>query len=410
MTEHHYYTIRFRLYPNQEQIKLFYKTSGCCRFIYNKCLAHKIWTYDKKSITLSKNYFMKQLTKLKKMEKYEWLKEVPSQTLQQSIIDLFKAYDNFFRHGKGYPNFKKRSDGRKFRLPQHCEVDIENRKLLLGKIGWVSARGSFDLYHNEKVNSITVSQDSDSNWYASVLIGRDTRILDHRHLYDAAANDIGVAVPLTTVYEDHDGKIVVNFGGLKFKSQLKEKEKRRIRYQRQYSRKTKGSKNQEKARLKLAKAYYREAQCRKNFSEQTSVRLARLFQFVIYEGLKLKNMTKSAKGTVEEPGTNVSAKSGLNRELLSLNHGYTVLRTEQKCRKYGGVVLYVDPRRTSQECSACGHTSKTNRVTRDLFHCQNCSHEEHADVNAGKNILKRGWLQIKGTVICNVDNVAQRAA
>jgi putative transposase len=419
MTEHYYYTIKFRLYPNREQFELFYKTSGSCRFLYNKCLAHKIRMYDKKGINLSKYYFMKQLTKLKKMDKYEWLKEVSAQALQQSIIDLFKAYDNFFKHGSGFPNFKKFRDKRSFRLPQSCSVDLDSRKLLLGKLGWCKARGSFDLYHNEKVNSITVSQDSDNNWYASVLIERDTRIKDHQHPYVACGNDLGVAVPLTTVYADHNGKYIHNFGGHIFSKELLKKEKRRNRYQKSYSRKQKGSNNQEKARLKLAKAFYKEKQCRKNFSEQTSVRLARLFQFVIYEGLNMKNMTRSAKGTIEEPGTNVKAKSRLNLAMRRLGLSQLVIKTNQKCRKYGGSVLYVDPKRTSQECSECDYTHKKNRISRDLFHCQNCSHQEHADVNAGKNILKRGWSQIRqeftatwdmGTTVDANNNVARRAA
>lgn len=382
-----YTALTFRLYPNRYQLSMFYRTSGSCRWLYNKCLAHKIRVYNKKDTILSKNYFINQLPTLK--TKYPWLSEVPSQALQQSLIDMEKAYQNFFKGNARYPKFKKYSDKRSFRLPQHCEVSILNQSLYLPKIGHVKAKGNFHLYQFEPVQSITVSQDSDGKWYASVLIKKDTTNYFHIHEYQSCGIDIGIKKPLTVSYVDTDGKEKHKFIGKKFSKELAKKENRRKKYQRQYARKQKGSKNQEKAKRKLAKAFYREKECRKNFIEQTSYKLASKFETVVFEDLKLKNMTRSAKGTVEEPGTNVRAKSGLNREMLRLGHGSLVLRTEQKTRKFQGTFLRVDPRRTSQECRKCGHTCKENRKG-SVFLCIKCSHTEHADVNAGFNILDKG--------------------
>lgn len=387
-----YYAIKFRLYPTEEQLILFHKTSGCVRWVYNKCLRHKQYMYDTYEKTMSKNYYMGYLPQWKK--KYSWLAEPDSQTLQQSLIDLFRAYDRFFKHGSGYPKFKKYSDKRSFRIPQRVEVNVEERKLLLGKIGWCTARGSYNLYLNEKVNSITVSQDTDNNWYASVLIERDTVVHNHRHRYEACGIDLGVVKPLTVCYENQSEEPRHRFGGVKFSQELTKKELRRKKYQKQYSRKIKGSKNQEKAKKKIAKAFYKEKQVRKNFQEQTSVRLASLFRYVIFEDLRIGFMTKSAKGTVDNPGTNVKAKQGLNREMRRLGLSQLVLRTEQKSEKYGSEVIYVNPFRTSQECSICGYTDKENRVSRDLFLCKKCNHSEHADVNAGRNILRKGLVEL----------------
>jgi len=108
------------------------------------------------------------------------------------------------------------------------------------------------------------------------------------------------------------------------------------------------------------------------------------------EDLRIANMTKSAKGTVEKPGKNVKAKSGLNRSIL--NQGWYLFQKliEYKMFWSGGKVVYVDPKYTSQKCSRCGHIAKENRKTQSVFKCVECKYELNADLNASKNILAEG--------------------
>jgi putative transposase len=197
--------------------------------------------------------------------------------------------------------------------------------------------------------------------------------------------DLGVVRPVTVAYEN--GSAVA---GRKASRVLKEKELKRRRYQRQLARKKSGSNNREKARRRVARAYQRERNYRKDWVEKTSTKLATTFRVIIFEDLKLNNMTRSAKGTVDKPGKNVAAKSGLNRELLRLGIAQLVLRTTQKAERLGGVVIKVDPKFTSQTCSECGVIDKFSRKSQAVFHCNHCGCKLNADKNAARNILARG--------------------
>jgi putative transposase len=184
-------------------------------------------------------------------------------------------------------------------------------------------------------------------------------------------------------------------GSLQFKEALAKKERKRKHDQRSLSKKKKGSKNWIRAKAKVAKVakvakdYYKEKQFRKDYLEKASTKIAKGFALVAVEDLKLKNMTKSAKGTVEKPGTHVAAKSGLNREMLRLGLGYFLLRLEQKCTKFGGQFVRVNPKYTSQTCCECGYKHKLNRKNQSDFVCLECGFELNADINAAYNILDR---------------------
>ena len=108
------------------------------------------------------------------------------------------------------------------------------------------------------------------------------------------------------------------------------------------------------------------------------------------EDLRVKNMTASAAGSIENPGINVAQKSGLNRAILSVGWGMTVTMLGYKCVWHGSERLKVPPVGTSQECSACGCIDAASRVSRDVFRCTSCGHTEHADSNASKTIRNRG--------------------
>ncbi len=388
-----YLSVKFRLYPNKEQERLFNKTVGCCRFVYNQCLTRKIKLYRETGKSPSSFDFIKELTKIKKKDKYSFLQEVQATALRNSILDLETAYKNFFKHGKGFPNFKTKGKCREsFRITNgtvSIDVAIQDGRVKVGKYGYVRARGGYDLYNSEHIQSLTVVKESDNNWYASVLIKKDTTIYDHVHKYESCGIDLGINKPVVIVYEDQS-KLRVSSTGNGFSKRLRELERRRAKYQRAYSRKRKGSKNSYRAKQKVSRAFFKEKCLRQNWIEKTTHTIASQCRIVVVEDLNVKGMTKSAKGTVENPGKNVAQKTGLNRSLIRLGLGMFLIRLEQKVLKYQGTFIKVDPKHTSQTCFKCGHRSKDNRRSQSEFHCQNCGYTDNADYNAARNIRVKG--------------------
>ena len=124
------------------------------------------------------------------------------------------------------------------------------------------------------------------------------------------------------------------------------------------------------------------------------------YAYVKIEDLKVNNMTKSAKGTVENPGKGIKAKSGLNKSILDQGWGKLkeCLDYKLKC-KYNTELGLVDPKYTSQQCSKCGYIDKENRNKQADFVCKKCGYTENADVNASYNIANRSTLGARGILL-----------
>ena len=150
-------------------------------------------------------------------------------------------------------------------------------------------------------------------------------------------------------------------------------------------RKKKGSNRWARQAKKLSRLHHTIANVRKDFLHKESTRIAKANSIVYMEDLKIRNMSKSAKGTAEEPGKNVSAKSGLNRSMLDCGWGSFGTMLEYKTK-----IIKVNPKHTSQLCSHCGHKDARSRLSQSEFKCTSCGHVSNADVNAAKNILSRG--------------------
>jgi len=141
----------------------------------------------------------------------------------------------------------------------------------------------------------------------------------------------------------------------------------------------------------LARAKEREANARRDWLHMVSKKLVVRYDVVVLEDLRVASMTRSAKGSVEEPGRNVAAKAGLNRALLDAGFGILGTLIREKAEYAARTVVSVDPRYTSQTCAACGHVAKESREAAQ-FHCIRCGHRDDADVNAARNILLRAQL------------------
>lgn len=365
---------KVRLYPNKEQQQIISSQIGGARYVYNRALALRKFAYSKFGLKIGKFALINHITKLKKREKTSWLKEIDSQAIQQSIANMDKAYQHFFKGG-GYPRFKSRHHSRQsYQYPQR--VKIEGNKVFLPKVGWVKCKGLRKEFVG-KIKTVTVSYEA-YQYHASILVDIEEKEIVITHNFKAVGIDVGVSL----VVADSNGRkvkpldLVRELGKLRTKAQ-------------QLSRKKKNSNNRAKAKAKIAKQNLRIANMRKDFLHKLSKQYSEN-QTVVVEDLKIKNMTKATKGTVEKPSKNASAKRGLNRVITQQSWGLFFELLEYKLSEKGGQLIKVDPRYTSQTCNECGHVSKENRKSQDKFVCTACGHSANADTNASKNILVRG--------------------
>jgi putative transposase len=165
-----------------------------------------------------------------------------------------------------------------------------------------------------------------------------------------------------------------------------------VRKQQRLARTKRGSKRRERARAEVARAHRRVADARKDRNHQLSARLVRNYDTVVLEDLTITNMTRSAKGSLASPGSNVAAKAGLNRSILDAGWGQLAQMLTDRAAEAGRTVVWVNPRHTSQTCAACGHVDAGNR-NGVAFACTACGHQAHADVNAAHVLLQRAGLE-----------------
>lgn len=175
---------------------------------------------------------------------------------------------------------------------------------------------------------------------------------------------------------------------------LNQRERLRLRrLQRHLARQAKGSGRRSATKRRMARLRAREVNRRKDAIEKLTTRLARAHDLIRVEDLQIGNMTRSARGTVEKPGTNVRAKAGLNREILARGWGLFSRRLEGKAP---GRVEKVAPMNTSRRCAACAYVAKENRKSQAAFVCLKCGHRDNADTNAAINIAAGHAVTARG--------------
>jgi putative transposase len=367
--------VKIRLYPTTEQQTAIAQQIGAARYAYNRSLALRKFAYTKFGIKLGKFDLIKRITTLKERDKTSWLKDADSQALQQSIANMDKAYQHFFKGG-GFPKFKSRHHSKQsYQYPQRVKID--GSKVYLPKVGWVKCKGLREDIVG-KIKTVTVSHEANL-YHAALLIDDGIETVP----VCTNTNAIGLDVGVSLVVADSEG------GMTKPLDLVHELTRLRVRAQ-QLSRKKNGSKNRAKAKVKLAKQNLRIANMRKDFLHKLSLQYAENQGIVVVEDLKIKNMAKSAKGTKEKPGKQVAQKRGLNRSITQQSWGLFFEFLEYKVVARGGTFVKVDPRHTSQTCNVCGHVSSENRLKQEKFVCKACGHKDNADVNAAKNIRDRG--------------------
>ena len=350
--------------------------AGACRFVFNKSLALQSENYEAGNKFLPYVKMAAWLVEWKKAPETQWLKDSPSQPLQQALKDLERAYKNFFQKRASFPRFKKRGHSDSFRYPQGVKLDQANNRISLPKLGWIRYRNSRDVVG--EVKNVTVSQ-SCGKWYVSIQT--ECEIAESQHQSTSMVGlDVGVA-KLATLSDGTVFEPVNSF---------KSNHKKLAKLQREMSRKVKFSNNWNKAKRKVQALHSRIANIRRDYLHKVTTTISKNHAMIVIEDLKVANMSKSAAGTVSQHGRNVRAKSGLNRSIL--DQGWFELRRQLEYKQLwrGCQVLAVPPAYTSQRCACCGHTAKENRLSQSQFECQSCGYTANADVNGARNILAAG--------------------
>ena len=366
--------IKIRIYPNNEQVAYINKQLGCCRFVYNQCLAYRKESYEKEHITIGLSDSVKYIVELKK--KFKWLSDVHSKVLQQTVRNMNQAYNNFFKLHKGYPKFKSKKDNNQScRFPKDAFIGIRGNRIDLIKtlkdIHFKCSRKD-EIYLNknqDKVSSLTLRKLPSGEFYLSILI-------DKPNEYRSQTNGIiGIDLGIKNFIITSKGE---SFDNLHYN---KNKTSKLKRLQRELSRKQKGSNNRNKARIKLAKAYNKISNQKDYYLHQVTNKLINENQIICLEDLNVKGMIKN---------------HNLANSIQEMNFGEFRRILEYKAKWYNRQIVFVDrffP--SSKTCNHCGYVYKSLKLSERQWICPNCKNIIDRDYNSALNILDEG-LKIIG--------------
>lgn len=367
---------KFQLRPNGQQERDMRRFAGACRFVFNRALALQNENHEAGNKYIPYTKMASWLIEWKSHPDTQFLKDAPSQPLQQSLKDLERGYKNFFQKRAAFPRFKKRGQNDAFRYPQGVKLDQANNRISLPKLGWVRYRNSREVIG--EVKNVTVSQ-SCSKWYVSIQT--EYEVADPVH---NAESMVGLDAGVTKLATLSDGTVYHPVNS------FKANQRKLAMLQRQLSRKVKFSANWQKQKRKIQRHHSHIANIRRDYLHKVTSEISKNHAMIVIEDLKVSNMSKSAKGTSEQHGRNVKAKSGLNRSIL--DQGWYEMRRQLEYKQLwrGGQVLAIPPAYTSQRCACCGHTAKKNRLSQSRFECLECGYTANADINGARNILAAG--------------------
>jgi putative transposase len=369
---------KFKLIPKPAQERKLRQVVGCCRWAYNKALELQIARYENGEKKLSYPELCKALTSWRSQEGSKFLSDAPTHPLQQSLKDLERAYSNFFAKRADFPKFKKKGTKSSFRYPdpKQIKLDEQNKRIYLPKIGWMRYRKSQEI--SGTIKQVTVSEHA-GYWYMSVQIEREIETPSH-----PATAMVGVDFGIAKFAVLSDGTMYEP------KNSYRKRKKQRARAQRSLSRKQIGSANSRKAKRKLQRIHKKIADTRLDFQHKFSTTVSKSHAVIVIEDLQVSNMSRSAAGTIEQPGSNVRAKSGLNTSILDQAWYEARRQLEYKQKWRGGTVIAVPAHHTSQRCADCDYVNPDNRISQSDFRCLECGNSANADLNAARNILAAG--------------------
>ncbi|MFD3972013.1 RNA-guided endonuclease InsQ/TnpB family protein [Streptomyces cyaneofuscatus] len=382
---------KYRAYPTQEQESVLTGWGHTGRALWNVALEQRVYLWEQRGYTLRSVEQCKHLTTAR--AELDWVGDLPAQAGQQILRRLDAAYDNFWNpdHPARFPARKKR--GHRLSVPfpgQAVEVRKLNRKWAearIPKLGRLRFRLSRAL--GGTIRNATISRDG-NGWHISFGI-HTGRTPDAPNGKPGCGVDFGVSASAYVSTESAPRLMPPSLTESERK-RLKHLEQRKAR-QLTYAKKHNGGKYSRRLRKTITgigKLRTRQANRRQDFTHKLTTDLAKNQGWIGTEDLRVKNMTASAKGTVDKPGKNVRQKAGLNRSILDNTPGERRRQLVYKARLYGSELRVVPPFHTSQTCAACGRVDPESRKgCGRLFACVHCGHEDDADHNASVEIEAR---------------------
>ena len=358
---------RIQCYPNNVQKTLFRKNFGASRFAFNFALERKKLAFDKKERIPNAIELHRELNKLKGTDELPWAYECSKCSFQEALRDCDKAFNNFFarckkkiKGKKGFPKFKsKKNDKQSFRLTG--SISVENDYCWLPRIGKIKLSEKDYFANDSKVLSATISRKADK-WFVSFQVKHHTQELPE------SDKIVGVDLGVKTLATCSDGIVFEN------PKALSKNLKSLRRKQRIVSRKKKGSKNREKAKLKVARLHFRIGNIRKDTLHKATTKLIRENKAIVLEDLNVKGMLKN---------------HCLARAVSEVGMFEFRRMLEYKANWYGREIQYANTfYPSSKTCSNCGWKNDNLKLSDRTFKCQICQHELDRDFNAALNLKK----------------------
>ena len=367
--------IRVRLYPTEKQEILINKTLGCCRFVHNKTLSDCKQSYEQTQYFPSKNERITNLVALK--DEFEFLKEVDSTALQQSVRDFNSSLDNFFKNRShfDFPKFKsKHKSKQSYRVPYNSSNAnvLDNKHIKLPKLGRVKTK-RFDMPEVYKIFNITVERTNIGKYYASICIETEVQQLPK------TGKQVGFDLGLIDLLIGSDG---TRYERPKFAYAFKDKlaeEQRKLSKMRTKLERADANldecKNYQKQKHKVAKLHEHITNCAKDFNHKLSRKLVEEYDLLAFEDLNISGLIKNRN---------------LAYSISDVRWSQLLNFIQYKCQWYGKEFKQVDRFYASSKiCSECGayHRDIVNSLSVREWTCPDCGAHHDRDINAAKNIL-----------------------
>ena len=358
---------KYRIYPNEEQKVLMAKTFGCVRFVYNWALEtkKKVWEEEKRGFS---RFDLQNLMAATLKKENGWLCEVSSQALQYSIKNMDAAYQNYFKHGARFPNYKSRNDRQSFHNPQNCSADIKQGVLNIPKM-----RGIKTIIHRPfkgTIKDVTISKEKDGRYYASILVDTAEQPLPKRTV--SSDTTIGIDTGLKTF-------AVCSNGEEFYAPHFQRKQKRKLKLLgRRLSKKQKGSRAFNETKQKIARVHSKIARQRMDYLHKITHRLTHENQVhtICVEDLNVKGMVRNKH---------------LAYDISDAGIGMFYTMLAYKCEWYGVNLVKIGRfQPSSKQCSGCGYINKTLTLKERSWMCPKCGIHHDRDYNASVNIRNFG--------------------
>ena len=369
---------KFRLYPNEEQKETFSKYFGCNRVVWNKALElresyYKEHKNDKQKKGLNYYDTARFLKELKRKEEYNWLKEANAQSLQQTLMDLDKAFKVFFKGISKYPNYKKKSNRQSFRVPQF--FNFTDNLLYLPKMTKGIKMEVHREFPRDKVRQLTITKTPTDKYFVSITVDDRKEAPSKVMITNDPDKSIGIDMGLKDFAVLSNG---IKISNPKF---LQKSEKLLKSRQRMLSRKQKDSKNRAKARLMVAKTHEKVANQRNDFIHKVSTAITKRFDTIVIETLNIRGMTKN---------------HNLAKAISNVSWSRFFQFLKYKAEKQGKNVIEIGMfEKSSKTCSVCGHVNSDLTLKEREWICKSCKTKLDRDVNAAINIRNFGLKQIR---------------